>query len=93
MATSGYTKAQLAWKKGATADSADQGKYWDAAIADLKAGEATDKGDTSFYPHVITDLKRLIALPDANQTAAQNAAFKGDVMTLDGFFQTPGLYQ
>jgi hypothetical protein len=74
-------------------DSADQGTYWNAAIADLKAGEKTDKGDVSFYPHVIADLQNLISLPDANQTPAQSSAFKGDVMTLNGFFMTPGLYQ
>jgi hypothetical protein len=91
--TSGLDAARAQWKKGATASSATEGAYWDKAAADLTAGQATDPGDTSFYPSAVKDLKQLISLPDAQQTATQNAEFTSDVKTLDTFFQTPGLYQ
>jgi len=91
--TAGFSAAQAEWKKGADADSASQGSYWAKAAADLKAGEATDAGDTSFYPHAITTLKSLIAIPNTMVTPAQRAEGQADVKTLDGFFQTPGLYQ
>jgi len=91
--TVGFYDAQAAWKKGATEPSSTQGVYWQKAITALQSGKTSDPGDTSYYPTAITLLKQLIKLPDAQQTAAQNAEFKTDVMTLDGFFQTPGLYQ
>lgn len=37
-------------------------------------------------------LKQLIALPSANQTPAQNAAYHPYINALTSFFGTPGLY-
>jgi hypothetical protein len=91
--TVGYAAAKLQWQKGATAISADQGSYWAKAAADLKAGKSIDPGDTSGYPAAIKDLQNLIMLPDAQQTPAQNAQYHADLKSLNGFFQTPGLYQ
>jgi hypothetical protein len=91
--TTGLDAARAQWKAGANASSAAEGANWAKAAGDLTAGKATDPGDTSFYPEAIKDLKELISLPDAQQTAAQNAAFKSDVLALDTFFGTPGLYQ
>jgi hypothetical protein len=91
--TNGYAAAKAQWQKGATAISAKQGSYWAKAAADLKGGQPTDPGDTSGYPAAIKDLQNLITLPDAQQTPAQNAQYHADIKSLNGFFQTPGLYQ
>jgi hypothetical protein len=87
-----YALARTQWQQGATAISADQGKYWLTAAADLTAGEVTDGGNTSGYLAAITALGELAALPDAQQTPAQNAAFHADIAALNTFFNTPGLY-
>ncbi len=88
----GYQSALAQWKAGATAISAQQGGYWLKAAADLKAGEGTDAGTTSGYPSAINELTELAALPDAQQTPAQNARYHADIGALDAFFATPGLY-
>jgi hypothetical protein len=87
-----YDRARTQWQQGATAISAEQGKFWLAAAADLTAGEVTDTGDTSGYLAAIKALTELAALPDAQQTPAQNAEFHADIKTLNTFFNTPGLY-
>jgi hypothetical protein len=88
-----YLAAKKEWKAGSSAISAEMGAYWAKAAADLAKGETTDTGDTSAYPLAITGLKELISLPDAQQTPAQNAAYHADILALNGFFMTPGLYQ
>ena len=88
----GYDKARTQWQQGATAISADQGKYWLGAAADLAAGKLTDTGDTSGYAAAIAALTELTTLPDAQQTPAQNAAYHADIKTLNTFFNTPNLY-
>jgi hypothetical protein len=87
----GYTAARAQWKAGATAISADQGKYWSQAKTDLINGETTDTNPAG-YAHAVDDLTSLIALPDAQQTAAQNAEYHTDLNELNAFFNTPGLY-
>jgi hypothetical protein len=87
-----FNAARVQWQKGATAISADQGKYWTKAAADLTAGAATDGGDTSGYAVAATALAELTSLPDAMQSPAQNAAYHADIDALNTFFHTPGLY-
>jgi hypothetical protein len=86
-----YEAARAQWVAGATAISADQGKFWSAAMADLNGGMKTDSDPTG-YAHAIDALKSLIALPDAQQTPAQNAEYHTDINDLNSFFKTPGLY-
>jgi len=88
----GYDKARSQWQQGATAISAEMGKYWLTAAAALTAGEVTDTGDTSGYLAAVKALTELASLPDAQQTPAQNAAFHADIAALNTFFNTPGLY-
>lgn len=86
--TSGYNNfanAQSAWKKGASASSAAEGSYWSKAATALKA-------DGSEYGTAIAQLHQLIALPDADQTAAQNKTYHHDIAALNSLFGTPGLY-
>jgi hypothetical protein len=80
-----FAYAQLDWQRGASVSSALQGKYWTAAKNKLKV-------ESSRYAPQISELTKLIALPDANQTAAQNHAFRTYVAELDSFFALPGLY-
>jgi len=87
-----YAKARTQWTQGASAISAQEGLYWSKAASDLQAGENTDSGDTSGYPKAIDELKNLAALPDAQQTPAQNAQYHTDIDDLNAFFGTPGLY-
>lgn len=87
-----YDQARSQWQQGASAISAEQGKFWLAAAADLTAGKLTDSGDTSGYVAAIKALTQLAALPDAQQTPAQNAEFHADITALNTFFNTPGLY-
>jgi hypothetical protein len=86
--TSGYNafaSAQVQWIQGSRAVSARQGLYWTQAETALKTvGQV--------YSTQIAQLKHLIALPDANQTPAQNAAYHHDINALNGFFGTAGLY-
>ncbi len=89
--TAGYDAALAQWKAGATTDSADQGSNWAKAVTDLTNGESTDTNTTG-YAAAITQLKQLISLPDAQQTAAQNAEYHADINALNTFFGTPGLY-
>jgi len=91
-ATHGYADARVQWQKGANAISAEQGRNWANAAADLTKGEATDGGDTSGYPAAIKDLKSLESLPDAQQTPAQGAEYRADIDALNKFFKTPSLY-
>ncbi len=88
----GYSKALAQWKKGATAISAQQGEYWLAAASLLQSAEGTDGGNTSGYQVAANELKDLAALPDAQQTPAQNAEYHNDINALNSFFGTPGLY-
>jgi hypothetical protein len=89
--TASYDAARTQWQAGATAISAQQGNYWSQAANDLTAGEATDTNPTG-YADAVTALKELISLPDAQQTAAQNARYHADINALNAFFNTPGLY-
>jgi hypothetical protein len=89
--TKSYDAARVQWQDGATAISAEQGKFWSQAAADLTAGETTDSDPTG-YAAAVTMLNQLIALPDAQQTSAQNAQFHADINGLNTFFKTPGLY-
>jgi hypothetical protein len=81
-----YRDARNQWLEGATASSAMEGNYWLAAAADLKAA------GTPAYATAITELRQLTALPDAEQTPAQNAEFHHDINALNTFFGTPGQY-
>jgi hypothetical protein len=89
--TKQYDAARSQWQAGATAISAEQGKYWSQAAADLTLGETTDSDPTG-YAAAVTMLTQLISLPDAQQTPAQNAEFHADINGLNTFFHTPGLY-
>jgi hypothetical protein len=89
--TNSYDAARVEWQGGAAASSADQGRFWSNAVADLTRGETTDTDQTG-YAAAITMLNELISLPDAQQTPAQNAAYHSDLTALNGFFKTPGLY-
>lgn len=80
-----YGPAQLEWIRGASATSADAGRNWMAARTDLKRAG-------SMYSSQVSTLTNLIALPDANQNAAQNRMWHADVNALNEFFVTPGLY-
>lgn len=80
-----FAVAQEAWIAGSKAISANQGLYWTQAENDLKTAG-------SEFTTQIAQLKQLIALPDANQTPAQNAQYHHDINALNTFFGTPGLY-
>jgi hypothetical protein len=81
----GFTRAKAAWQNGATAISARQGTCWADAENDLKMNGPT-------YATAIKELSQLITLPDANQTPAQNLAYRHDISALNTLFGTPGLY-
>jgi hypothetical protein len=89
--TKQYDAARAQWQSGATAISAEQGKFWSQAAADLILGETTDTDPTG-YANAVTMLKQLVTLPDAQQTTQQNAEFHADIDGLNTFFKTPGLY-
>jgi hypothetical protein len=89
--TTSYDAARVQWQNGAAAISAEQGKSWSQAAADLTLGETTDSDPTG-YASAVTMLNQLISLPDAQQTPAQNAEFHADINSLNTFFRTPGLY-
>jgi hypothetical protein len=89
--TRSYDAARAQWQAGATAISAEQGKYWSQAAADLTIGETTDSDPTG-YPAAVAMLTELISLPDAQQTPEQNARYHADIDSLNSFFHTPGLY-
>lgn len=80
-----YAQAQAAWLRGASADSAHQGRYWARSAAYLHRSGAQ-------YSTEVAELRQLIALPDADQSPAQHAEWLHDVAALDGFFLTRGLY-
>lgn len=81
----GFAAAQLQWIRGASAISANQGRFWNRA----KNALASQGFEYSTY---VTELQQLIALPDANQTPAQNHRYHHDINDLNTFFGTPGLY-
>ena len=80
-----FADAQREWIRGVSFSSASQGVYWNAAKTDLKLA------GTEFSTEV-SELTTLIALPDANQTPAQNAKWHQEINALNSFFGTPGLY-
>jgi hypothetical protein len=80
-----FAYAQARWLGGATVSAAVEGSWWAAAAGDLGLAG-------SEYATQISELKSLIALPNTDQTPAQNATFHHDVAALDSFFQTPALY-
>ena len=79
-----FAKAQQQWIAGSRATSSTQGRYWARAADDLKT-----RGG---YATQVALLRQLIALPDADQSPAQNATYRHDVAALDAFFGTPRLY-
>lgn len=81
-----FAQAQLGWQQGAHAVLAVVGLYWERAESALKL-------DGSKYTSQINQLRQLIALPDADQSATQNATFRRDIAALDNFFGTTALYQ
>ncbi len=86
--TTGYgafAQAQQQWIRGSSADSANEGLFWHRAKVDL----AAEGSEYSYYTH---QLQQLIALPDANQTPAQNHQYHHLLNSLNSFFATPGLY-
>ena len=86
-----YLEAKEQWKLGATAISAEEGNFWTSAATDLQAGLTTDNPTTG-YTTAIAQLQDLVHLPDAQQTAEQNAAYHADIDALNTFFHTPELY-
>jgi hypothetical protein len=80
-----FAYAQADWIRGARAIAAEQGKYWSRAKADLHK-------DGDEYSTEVKELRQLIALPDANETPAQQHRARHDVRELNAFFSTPGLY-
>ena len=81
----GFAAAQVQWIRGASAISANQGLFWHRAKVDL-AGQGVE------YSYYVTELQKLIALPDANQTPTQNHKWHHYVNELNNLFSTPGLY-
>jgi hypothetical protein len=80
-----FAAAQLQWIRGASASSANEGMFWHNAKVDLAA-----MGNV--YSYYVHQLQQLIALPDANQTPAQNHQYHHLLNSLNSFFATPGLY-
>ena len=80
-----FAAAQLAWIHGASAISAEQGRFWLRAARDLaRAGYG--------YRQQCVELRRLAALPDADQTPAQHRTWLHDIRALNNFFNTGELY-
>jgi hypothetical protein len=82
-----YAKAQQQWIAGSRVSFAAEGRYWARAARQLKAPSAHGG-----YATQVAMLRQLIALPDADQSPAQNATYRHDVRALDAFFGTPRLY-
>lgn len=87
-----FIEAQNLWKAGADAISAVQGAYWTEAAGLLEnAANSAAPGSTGFAA-AAQHLTQLAALPDADETSAQQAEAHTDLSDLNAFFGTPGLY-
>jgi hypothetical protein len=89
----GFFAAKLAWQQGASVDSADQGRYLERAASDLAEAVVTGSTNALRYRAGERELRQLAALPDADQTPAQNATFRRDATALNMLFGTGHLYR
>jgi hypothetical protein len=87
-----FSEAQQLWKTGATATSVDQGSYWQQAASLLTNAVQSGAPGTAGFTEAAQELTQLVSLPDAMQSAAQQAESIHDVTQLNIFFGTPGLY-
>jgi hypothetical protein len=84
-AQAGFANALAAWKLAASVSAAEMNNYLLRAADDLRASRR------SSYGPAITELTYLGHLPLTNDTPAQQAKAHADVLSLDSFFETPGL--
>ena len=91
-AAASFAEAKGLWQAAAAVDSADQGSYWSEGSNVLDSTVSAGASGTSGFSTAASELARLAALPDAMQTAAQNAEYHADIAALNTFFGTPGLY-
>jgi hypothetical protein len=88
----GFISARAQWEAGAKAVSAQQSAYFAQAVADLRT--ALDNGPGSqVVAEAIGALQQLALIPETDADPAQQAEAKSDVMFLDNYFGTPGLFQ
>ena len=87
-----FSEAQQLWKAGASAISANQGYYWREAAALLTNAADSGAPGSSGFSTQAGHLTQLAGLPDAMETAAQQAEAHSDTNALNTFFNTPGLY-
>jgi hypothetical protein len=90
--STGFEAAKQAWEKGATVDSADQGTCWSRAASDLTQETGSGQSGDVGFRVAEHELRQLAALPDADQTDAENAEFHHDTQALNSFFGTTALY-
>jgi hypothetical protein len=81
------------WQEGAAAISADQGSYLTQAATDLSNAIAAGEGNTSGYSSAVSELQQLASLPETSDTPAQISEAQSDLMALNTFFGTSGLYE
>jgi hypothetical protein len=88
-----FLAAKVAWQQGASADSADQGRYLERAASDLAKAAGTGSTNALRYQAGERELRQMAALPAADQTLSQNATFQRDATALNILFGTGRLYQ
>ncbi len=69
-----------------------QGAFFSKAASDLGLGEVHDGGNTIGYSDAVRELTELISVPDMDATAAEMAEASTDILALNAFFGTNGLY-
>jgi hypothetical protein len=89
----GFTAAKQQWVQGASAISADQGTYFLQAAADLTKAIAEGGVNVSQYQSAVMALKSLALLPETSDTPQQMAEAHSDLVALNAFFGTTGLYE
>jgi hypothetical protein len=81
----GFYSAREDWLDSASVDSADQGRYWLAAAADLRVAAAEHPG----YAAASKALVDMSSLPETDATPAQQSQGVRDMALVNNFFATP----
>ncbi len=79
--------------QGASASSAELGRYLLQAASDLSGAIAAGDDHASQYQTAVMQLKSLASLPETDDTPQQMAEAHSELTALNAFFGTSGLYE
>jgi hypothetical protein len=84
--------AKAAWEQGPSALSYETSMYFRRAAADLTETIADGASDATVYRMAVRQLEQLASLPQTSDTGSEKFEARRDLLALNRFFDTKGLY-